>query len=96
MILVCLLLVIRLLMPSSHSDARDPVVDMCRGYERAYRVQVGDTCWDIGRRFGVTVGQLKEANPGLECQLLTPSEIICLPGGKPKSSSLIPSVTATA
>lgn len=82
-------------MPSHHEDSRDPVVEMCKGYARAYRVQVGDTCWDIGRTHGVSVEQLKEANPGLECQLLTPSEIICLPEGKTKSS-LVPSVTATA
>lgn len=81
-------------MPSHPSDSRDPIVDMCKGYDRAYRVQVGDTCWDIGRRYGVSVEQLKEANPGLECQLLTPTEIICLPEGKSGSSSS--STTATA
>jgi len=81
MVVVVLLLVLRLLAPSHHVE--DPVLEMCTDYSRAYRVKAGDTCWDIANTRGFTVDELLKANPGLDCDLLTPSEVVCLPGEKP-------------
>ena len=81
MIIVVLLLVLRLAAPSHHQE--DPVVEMCSDYTRAYRVKSGDTCWDIATSRGFTVEELVKANPGLDCKMLTPSQVVCLPEEKP-------------
>ncbi|KAH8094642.1 hypothetical protein BXZ70DRAFT_350497 [Cristinia sonorae] len=81
MVIVALLLVLRLMSPNHHTE--DPVLEMCTDYQHAYRVKEGDTCWDIATSRGFTVDELVKANPGLECKLLTPTEIICLPEEKP-------------
>lgn len=54
------------------------MVDGCRG--RLYTVQAGETLYLISRRFGVTVQQIREANP----QILNPNlifigQVICIP-----------------
>jgi len=85
MVFVALLLVLRLVAP--HASSEDPVVTMCSGYAHAYRVKEGDTCWDIAQSRGFVVQDILDANPGLECKLLTPTEIICLPDSKTASSS---------
>ena len=80
-IIVVLLLVIRLVMPTHHQE--DPVLEMCRDYTHAYRVKSGDTCWDIATSRGFTVEELLHANPGLDCDRLTPTQVVCLPDEKP-------------
>lgn len=77
MVIVALLLVLRLIAPHAHTE--DPVVAMCSGFSHAYRVQSGDTCWDIAHSRGFSVDDLLDVNPGLDCKKLTPSEIVCLP-----------------
>lgn len=77
MIIVALLLVWRLVGPTSHSSP--PEVSFCTGDTHAYRVKTDDTCWDISQAHGFSLKQLREANPGLNCDLLTPGEMICLP-----------------
>lgn len=81
MVIVVLLLVLRLVTPSHHQE--DPVLEMCTDYTRAYRVKAGDTCWDIATSRGFTVDELVKTNPGLDCKLLTPTQIVCLPEEKP-------------
>ncbi|THH26832.1 hypothetical protein EUX98_g7354 [Antrodiella citrinella] len=81
MVLVVLLLVLRLAAPSHHQE--DPVMEMCSNYVHAYRVKPGDTCWDIANSRGFTVEELTKVNPGLNCDLLTPSQVVCLPEEKP-------------
>lgn len=76
-VVVVLLLVWRLVGPFSHAEP--PEVTFCTGDTRPYRVVPGDTCWDISQTHGFTLKQLREANPGLNCDLLTASEMICLP-----------------
>ncbi|KAL4250286.1 hypothetical protein ABKN59_003161 [Abortiporus biennis] len=83
-VIVVLLLVIRLMMPTHHVE--DPVISMCKDYSRAYRVKAGDTCWDIATSRGFKVEDLLDANPGLECSRLTPTQLVCLPEPKPTSS----------
>lgn len=81
MIIVVLLMVLRLATPPPHQE--DPVLEVCKDYTHAYRVRVGDTCWEIATSRGFTVDELTKANPGLDCKLLTPMEVICLPQEKP-------------
>lgn len=77
MILVVLLLVWRLAAPFSHPS--EPEVSFCTGKTHAYRVEAGDTCWDIAQANKFPLKELMEANRGLDCDKLTPGEIICLP-----------------
>lgn len=81
MIIVALLLVWRLARPLNHHDGK-PEVSFCSELTLPYRVAAGDTCWDISQSHGFSLKQLMEANRGLNCDLLTPGEIICLPEGK--------------
>ncbi|KAK7695204.1 hypothetical protein QCA50_002394 [Cerrena zonata] len=81
-IVVVLLLVIRLA-TQGHSHSGN--LHLCEENGRPYRVNSGDTCWDISQKGGFSLDELIAANPGLECKLLTPSEIICLPEAKPTS-----------
>jgi hypothetical protein len=78
MIIVALLLVWRLVGQPAHSEG-PPEVAFCTGDTHPYRVNPGDTCWDISQANGFSLKKLKEANQGLDCDHLTPSEIICLP-----------------
>jgi len=88
MVIVALLLVLRLVAPHTHDE--DPVVTLCSGFSHAYRIEAGDTCWDIAHSRGLSVNDLLDVNPGLDCKLLTPSEIICLPESKtPSTSSML-------
>ena len=76
-IIVALLLVWRLVGPRTLDSS--PEVTFCTGNTTAYRVKSGDTCWDVSQGHGLTLKQLREANPGLDCERLTPGEILCLP-----------------
>ncbi|MBC7105209.1 MAG: LysM peptidoglycan-binding domain-containing protein [Firmicutes bacterium] len=44
-----------------------------------YTIQPGDTLFSIARRFGVSVDDLIEANPGIDPQSLRVAQIICIP-----------------
>ncbi|KAI0082124.1 hypothetical protein K474DRAFT_1586024 [Panus rudis PR-1116 ss-1] len=76
-IMVVLLLVIRLAMHSG--DPGQPEVALCTGDNRPYRLKSGDTCWALSKEGGFSVDDLRATNPGLDCDKLTPTQIICLP-----------------
>ncbi|MEW6574414.1 MAG: LysM domain-containing protein [Bacillota bacterium] len=44
-----------------------------------YIIRAGDTCFNIARRFGVTVQELITANPGINCDALLIGQRICIP-----------------
>ena len=77
-IIVALLLVWRLVGQPMYNET-PPEVSFCNGDTHAYRVKSGDTCWDIAQANGFSLKKLREANEGLDCDRLTPGEIICLP-----------------
>ena len=81
-IVVVLLLVWRLVGSFAHTET-PPEVSFCTGETHAYRVVKGDTCWDLSQSNGFTLKQLRDSNPGLNCDSLMPGETICLP---PRSS----------
>lgn len=54
----------------------------------AYRIQRGDTCWELARGRGATVEEVEVANPGLECEALIPGTGICLPVSASKENEL--------
>jgi hypothetical protein len=56
----------------------------CAGQE-GYVVSKGDTCWAMANGRGVSVGELVDANEGIDCDKLLLGEVVCLPvakGGK--------------
>ncbi|GJE89635.1 carbohydrate-binding module family 50 protein [Phanerochaete sordida] len=83
-VIVALLLVWRLVGPHFHDDSGTPQVSFCTGNTTAYRVQAGDTCWDISQGHSFSLKRLRDANQGLDCDRLTPGEIICLPPSDPQ------------
>jgi hypothetical protein len=44
-----------------------------------YTVQQGDTCWDLGESRDISVGDIQDKNPGLDCDKLRYGVNICLP-----------------
>ncbi|KAJ3526320.1 hypothetical protein NM688_g8275 [Phlebia brevispora] len=76
-IVVVLLLVFRLVYPSIQQDTPDVV--LCKGSSVGYRVQAGDTCWDIAQVNNSTLDVLLAENPGLVCEKLIPGQLICVP-----------------
>lgn len=76
-VIVVLLLVWRLVFQSSHEGPPDAA--FCSGGTHPYRVQTGDTCWDISQTRGFSLEDLLKVNQGLACDTLTPGQIICLP-----------------
>ena len=49
-----------------------------------YRVQKGDTLYDIARRFGVSISDLRRAN-GLQTSRIYPGEILRIPSSQAES-----------
>jgi membrane-bound lytic murein transglycosylase D len=68
----------RLTIPDSRSAAT-PVRQT--GKATTYKVRRGDTLYDIARRFGVSVNELRRAN-GLSTSRIYPGEILKIPGGR--------------
>jgi len=56
-----------------------PPPDTCSG-GLLYGVRSGETCFGIARKFDVTVTELRNANPGLDCDQLQVGQILCIPG----------------
>ena len=49
-----------------------------------YRVQKGDTLYDIARRFGVSISELRRAN-GLRTSRIYPGDVLRIPTSQAKS-----------
>jgi nucleoid-associated protein YgaU len=49
------------------------------GKDRSYTVQPGDTLWSIARRFGIPLGALVQANPGIDPDRIYPGQVIAIP-----------------
>ena len=47
---------------------------------RKYTVKGGDSVYAIGRKYGKSVAELGEANPGLEVASIVPGQVIAVPG----------------
>jgi hypothetical protein len=43
-----------------------------------YRIKAGDTCWAIAQTSGSSVDALLEQNKGLNCDMLTTGQTICV------------------
>jgi hypothetical protein len=65
----------------SSSDERIPIADCPEGTV-AYAIHKGDTCWEIANKNGVSVDDLKNKNPDLNCEALKINDRICVPGKK--------------
>ncbi|PWN48362.1 hypothetical protein IE53DRAFT_200552 [Violaceomyces palustris] len=57
-----------------------------QGCTSRYTVQSGDTCYDIADSHGTTVSAIQSLNPGLDCDLLSLGEKICLASSSSSSS----------
>ncbi|KAF9513162.1 hypothetical protein BS47DRAFT_1393535 [Hydnum rufescens UP504] len=77
-IAVFLLLVFRLV--STPSSSLKPPPRSCASGGNLYTVVLGDTCWDLALKFGVTVKNIERMNPGLDCaHLMSSGQIPPLP-----------------
>jgi len=47
-----------------------------------YKIKKGDTLWEIGKRYNVSVSALKQANPGVEPRKLQIGQTIVVPDAK--------------
>lgn len=63
------------------SPSKDHEVPALSCPERSseYRIKGDDTCWDIAEALDVTVDDVLELNPKLDCGALMPGSRICLP-----------------
>ena len=52
----------------------------CPNGQNVYTVKSGDTCWEIARRFDMSVPQLEGMNEGIECDRLSVGRGICVLG----------------
>ncbi|KAI8589871.1 hypothetical protein BDZ88DRAFT_438859 [Geranomyces variabilis] len=55
-----------------------------------YTVKTGDACWANAKAAGITTDHLSLFNPGLNCALIMPGEVLCL------SSGNLPAVPTTS
>ncbi len=64
-----------------------PPEDRCSGFY--YTVKAGDTLFNLAERFGVTVKEIQDANPGLDPRHLAIGQRICIPKKQcPKGTSV--------
>ncbi|KAK8095736.1 peptidoglycan-binding LysM domain-containingprotein [Apiospora kogelbergensis] len=61
------------------SGSGGDVVLKCSADAHTYRVQRGDTCWDIAQGRGLEVDDILKENKGLECNNLEIGDLICVP-----------------
>ncbi|CEJ80161.1 hypothetical protein VHEMI00364 [[Torrubiella] hemipterigena] len=62
------------------SSSGNPVPELdCPVGSQVYRVQAGDTCWDLAQSHDATVDDLIQLNDGLDCKHLPIGQQICLP-----------------
>ncbi len=57
------------------------------GRSQAYRVQEGDTLWDLARRFGTTVEDLAARNGLSDADFLRPGQVLQVPAGRPAGAA---------
>lgn len=51
----------------------------CAPGTHAHQIQRGESCWSIAQMHDIEVDQLKEVNGGLNCDLLRPGALLCVP-----------------
>ncbi|MGE5485028.1 MAG: LysM peptidoglycan-binding domain-containing protein [Ignavibacteriales bacterium] len=56
-----------------------PGVGACPPGTFSYTIQQGDTFHSLARRFGTTVREIRQANPGVDPRNLQPGQTICIP-----------------
>ncbi|KAJ3757081.1 hypothetical protein EV360DRAFT_46767 [Lentinula raphanica] len=57
-----------------------PPADPCPSNSTVpYMVQPGDYCWEIARAHNCTLEELQSLNPEVNCDLIRPGNIVCLP-----------------
>jgi len=63
----------------------EPIIPCCDGF--LYKVQSGDTLWNIGQRYGFTVEQLMNVNPHInDPDLIFEGQFLCIPENKERVS----------
>jgi hypothetical protein len=50
----------------------------CPDHQVVYRIQTGDTCWDISKKFSMSLEQLEATNAELNCDALKIGRDICV------------------
>jgi hypothetical protein len=53
-----------------------------------YMVEPGDYCWVIARAHNCTLEELQILNPDMDCNILRPGTVICLPQPVPSNRSI--------
>ncbi|KAJ3071667.1 hypothetical protein HK102_006392, partial [Quaeritorhiza haematococci] len=63
------------------------VKDYLKNCAKKHTVKKGDICFDIAKKHGLSVNQLADLNPGLNCNLLLPEQPLCLEKGAAKDAA---------
>ncbi|KAK8021579.1 peptidoglycan-binding LysM [Apiospora arundinis] len=61
------------------SGSEGEIVLKCAAGAETYRIERGDTCWEIAQRRGLKISDLLEENEGLACDSLQIGKLICVP-----------------
>lgn len=65
---------------ASPSESHDTAPSLsCSGTSAAYTVRKGDTCWDLAEARGISLDDVHELNPQIDCEKLPAGSRICLP-----------------
>lgn len=67
-------------------QAQDATADLAQA--RQHVVETGDTFWSLSQKYGVTVRDIAEANPGVLPEKLKPRQTLVIPPPKPKTAAL--------
>lgn len=59
--------------------AKSEHMSHCGPGSHGHQIQRGETCWSIANMHGIDVNKLREANEGLNCELLRVGSAICVP-----------------
>ncbi|CAN8095108.1 unnamed protein product [Discula destructiva] len=61
-------------MTSSHNS-----LSTCGSGAHAHKIQKGESCWSIAQLHEIEVDQLRQANLGIDCNLLRAGGLMCVP-----------------
>jgi len=80
------------------AGAAAPVVGSTPAARSTYTVEAGDSCVAIANRFGITVDELRAANPAIDagCTNLIPGQTLVIPGGSGGGDRAQPTPAATS
>ncbi|KAK2595845.1 hypothetical protein N8I77_013638 [Diaporthe amygdali] len=59
--------------------AKSEHMSHCGPGSHGHQIQRGETCWSIANMHGINVDKLREANEGINCDLLRAGSAICVP-----------------